>query len=158
MTAPRGRSRPAFAYILNRSSKKCRHANHLDGLLGVEPARKSIFCFLKGNLLRGEAAQPRSPQALGGGSHHPSYRPPEPSQLWRSFPTTHGLLEPPTESQGKGSHHLPRRVLARPAVRPRVRGRAPLCFPTLVILTAYHHHLSGCWRFSPGFEALGLSH
>lgn len=46
------RAQPAGICIhIKRSSKKCRHANHLDGLLGAEPARKSIFWFLKGNLL-----------------------------------------------------------------------------------------------------------
>lgn len=95
-----------------------------------------------------EVAELRSPQALGGGTHHLSYCPPEPSRPWRSLPTTHGLLEPPTESQGKGSHHL------SPPVGPGVRIWAPQCSPNLVTLTTYYHHLS--WGSSPGFVALGL--
>lgn len=89
------RSRPAFAYILNVAVKNADMQTIWMGS-SCEPARKSIFWFLKGNLLGSRWRSLAAHWPWEGGGRHLSA---EPSRLWGSFPAT-ASEDSRTESQG----------------------------------------------------------
>lgn len=103
VTVQRGAAAGICIHI-KRSSKKCRHANHLDGLLG-EPARKSIFWFLKGNLLGRRWRSLAARQPGEGGGRHLSLCPPSPAGGGGPFRPWPASGEPRMGSQGTQKQH-----------------------------------------------------